>query len=434
MHIVFAPSDLGGGMGHLSRCLALADSAVKRGHTVSFILEKPDFIHRVRAEYRVEAVNQQAGEGKDYRLSEKIRGLLFKPPAFIRISGLSYQVLRDGLHSADIVRSKIKRYVELLDDLQPDLAVGDTNLIIGSAAKLTGVPCVQLVRKGFHPQDPRLIWWEDTGLPIEAPPVVPMLNEALDTFSLPQIETSEQLLTGNMYLIPSLPELEPVNELDKTFYIGPLIRRREMPVNSTLKNPVDRPRIYMTIGGGAGTVGNQRFFRTIQKAFADTNVQVEVSTTKRFWSDKLKKAPQNIHFAPWVDGWQTINQSDLVVFHGGYGTMMETVVAGVPSIVIPFHSEQESNGRRLQEQGCAVVLPCSQDPEKVCKHDWQGSVYSYAFRQRFHISPQVLAETCHNLLKTESYQAASLALQKNAETFNAQQLFFDLIANSLGVT
>ena len=159
MHLVFAPSDIGGGMGHLNRCLALADSAVKRGHVVSFILENPDFIHRVRAEYRVEAVNQKVENKRDPGLSEKIRALLFKPPAFIKISGLSYQVLRDGLHSAEIVRSKIKRYVEVLEDLQPDLAVGDNNLSIGSAAKLAGIPCVQRFWKEFNPKYPQFIWW-----------------------------------------------------------------------------------------------------------------------------------------------------------------------------------------------------------------------------------------------------------------------------------
>ena len=49
---------------------------------------------------------------------------------------------------------------------------------------------------------------------------------------------------------------------------------------------------------------------------------------------------------------------DLVVFHGGRSSVMTTLQAGTPSVVIPTITERESNARRLASLGAGeVVMP-----------------------------------------------------------------------------
>ena len=108
-------------------------------------------------------------------------------------------------------------------------------------------------------------------------------------------------------------------------------------------------------------MGNNLFFQTILKAFAGKPFRVVVSTSDRFGKDDFPDLPHNIMVFPWVPGKLLISRADLVIFHGGYGTMMECVAYGKPSIVIPFQTEQEGNGRRLEQLGCGALLRLSEE-------------------------------------------------------------------------
>ena len=65
---------------------------------------------------------------------------------------------------------------------------------------------------------------------------------------------------------------------------------------------------------------------------------------------------KNIRFFKWVPGKLIISKADLIIFHGGYGTMMESIGYGKRTITVPFHSKQEGNGRRLEQLDYGSVL------------------------------------------------------------------------------
>jgi hypothetical protein len=82
-----------------------------------------------------------------------------------------------------------------------------------------------------------------------------------------------------------------------------------------------------------------------------------------------------MHVFSWLPGAAMVARADVVLFHGGYGTMMETIRAGVPSVLLPFHTEQEGNGRRLEQNGAAQVLAPVDDDLIPCKPvGWGGSL------------------------------------------------------------
>jgi len=68
--------------------------------------------------------------------------------------------------------------------------------------------------------------------------------------------------------------------------------------------------------------------------------------------------PSNIYFADFVSGPAMAARCDLMVHHGGHGSMITGLVAGKPAVIIPTNSERESNARRLALLGaCEVVQP-----------------------------------------------------------------------------
>lgn len=434
MKIILAPSDLGGGLGHVSRCDALARISKDQGHSVAFILENPKIIKLINQRYRVLQIQAQNNEKHSlFRYFYGLIGKFQKPPLYIKITDLSYQVLRDGLVDRDSIIKKISDYIEILKKEKPDVIIGDTNLIIGTAARVLGIPIVQLVRKGFHPNDPELIWWQTSTAGIDPPPVTDLFNSVLNYFNLESIQKTEDLLTGDLYLIPSLPELEPLSNADKTFYIGPLINDSYINDQSNSFRRTSNPLVYITIGAGAGTVGSKEFYKTVISAFAKKDIDVVVSTTDKYFSEKLNHLASNIRIYPWVNSREILSQADVLIFHGGYGTMMESLTAAVPSIVIPFHTEQESNGRRLKQQKCSEILNLSDEEEKIATRKWADTTYSYAYKTKYDLKPSQLESTVEKMLDEPSYGKAVTRLQANCNRYETSKIFFDLLNLQLGV-
>jgi len=135
------------------------------------------------------------------------------------------------------------------------------------------------------------------------------------------------------------------------------------------------------------------FFEKICDAFRNININIIVSTSRKFPMKDFSNKLPNIDFHQWVPGREVINKSDLIIFHGGYGTMMETAKAGKPSIVIPFHSEQESNGRRLESNGCGKILKISKQNYSIHMRNWAFGDYSILSQSRIDLQSEELSST-----------------------------------------
>lgn len=114
----------------------------------------------------------------------------------------------------------------------------------------------------------------------------------------------------------------------------------------------DRLIVYVTVGGGSDSVRGLNLLPLWKAAFAGTGWEVVVSTGGRP-VDRRWRRVKNLRVFPWVPGAAMVTRADGILFHGGYGTM-EMVRAGVPSVVLPLHTEQEGNGRRLQQSGAGA--------------------------------------------------------------------------------
>jgi hypothetical protein len=55
----------------------------------------------------------------------------------------------------------------------------------------------------------RIIWWEDPPTGIVSPDIHPVFDKLLRKWGLPGIDRAEELLRGDLYLVPNIPELEP---------------------------------------------------------------------------------------------------------------------------------------------------------------------------------------------------------------------------------
>jgi len=70
--------------------------------------------------------------------------------------------------------------------------------------------------------------------------------------------------------------------------------------------------------------------------------------------------PSNFRHAAYLPGPAIARHCDLMVHHGGHSSVMTSLMAGTPSVIIPTITERESNARRLVALGAGeVVMPTS---------------------------------------------------------------------------
>jgi UDP:flavonoid glycosyltransferase YjiC (YdhE family) len=431
MKILFFPSDLGGGFGHISRCVALAQEAKYRGHTSAFVINDTKYEKKIGDDFRV-FVSKLYPKWSSLLSLIKNKIVHFKHPVeplFTEFPGLDYQVLRDGLVNEYIVKNKLTDYFKIVKTFKPDVLIGDTNLLVWMLGKKAIVPVVQIVRYASHPATAKLIWWKNEPEGITPPNSSALFNPLLAQMDLMPIKRAEDLLRGDLFIIPSIPEIEPIPEDEKTQHVGELtISRRNNEIPSWLQEMNNQhPLVYITIGGGAGFVGNTLFFSTIVEAFVNKPIQVVVSTSSKFDSQDLPKTAKNIRFFTWVPGKLLISRADLVIFHGGYGTMMESIVCGKPTITIPFHTEQEGNGRRLEKLGCGIVVKLSIEDYRRREARWKYGTYSFLVQNRYDLTAEELTGEVNKLLDNAGYLHKAHIIQSRVKEHHGPEKAMELL-------
>jgi UDP:flavonoid glycosyltransferase YjiC (YdhE family) len=237
-----------------------------------------------------------------------------------------------------------------VDEFRPDVVVIDMSPTGAIAARARGVPVVSLADTDFLSTADNA-WMPWLTVPsaelLPYPSCVPALNGALARLGLSPIEHPSELLWGDVTIVPSVAELEPPEDawpLDRLRYVGPLFWD---PPGVGLGLPGGPgPNVYITVGSGAMVTG--KVMQNLVDACRGQPWTVFVSAGFAF-TESLRLAP-NVHIGGFTGLKELLRWADVVVSHGGYSTVLATLLHGKPLVVVPFMSEQEMNGRLLVEQ------------------------------------------------------------------------------------
>jgi UDP:flavonoid glycosyltransferase YjiC (YdhE family) len=119
----------------------------------------------------------------------------------------------------------------------------------------------------------------------------------------------------------------------------------------------DAPLVYTTFGTVLGHMSIAAdVYRMALKAVTDLDVRVLLTVGHRFDRSDLGPIPANTHVEAWLEQANVLNDADLVVCHGGSGTVLGALAAGVPVMVLPIFADQFENGRRVAECGAGLVI------------------------------------------------------------------------------
>jgi UDP:flavonoid glycosyltransferase YjiC (YdhE family) len=114
----------------------------------------------------------------------------------------------------------------------------------------------------------------------------------------------------------------------------------------------DAPLIYMSFGTVLGYMSIAAdTYRMAMKAVERTNARVLLTVGRRLDPSTLGPVPANVHVERWIDQARVLGHADLVVCHGGSGTALGALAAGVPLVMVPLFADQFENARRIAATG-----------------------------------------------------------------------------------
>jgi MGT family glycosyltransferase len=80
--------------------------------------------------------------------------------------------------------------------------------------------------------------------------------------------------------------------------------------------------------------------------------------------DALPSAPENVRVERWVPQQDVFGHAAAAVVHGGSGSTLGAIAAGLPLVVVPLFADQPQNAARVAEVGAGIaVVPDRADPE-----------------------------------------------------------------------
>jgi len=118
-----------------------------------------------------------------------------------------------------------------------------------------------------------------------------------------------------------------------------------------------RPLIYVTFGSLLGGMPEYRAtYRNSLDALADLPVRALLTTGRGVDAGALGTIPANVHVEQWIPQRDVLPRVSALVCHGGSGTLLGGLAAGLPMVVIGAGADQPHNGRLVAAAGVGLTL------------------------------------------------------------------------------
>ena len=326
MKILFAAI---GAYGHLYPMMPLALAAAEAGHQVTVATGEP-FLDRLP----LPTVPAYTGlplkdvEAETRRRHPDARGMDLSAALF-----------------ADVAAGHIgPTMIENCERLEPDLMVYEVlNTGAGLAADILKVPAVTFSISLSHTFSPLVhqatithqrALWSTRGL---EPPEGPLMAAAL----LDPVPPSLQSFGGDspieVIAIRSVAYGDVASELPRW-----------------LAEPKTRPRIYLTLG--TVSFGAVEVLRRVIEETASLDLDVLVAVGPEGDPSLLGDLPDRVRVERFVAQSRVLGLVDLMVHHGGTGSVLGALEAGIPQLILPQGADQFVNADLLSQVGAARAV------------------------------------------------------------------------------
>jgi UDP:flavonoid glycosyltransferase YjiC (YdhE family) len=244
----------------------------------------------------------------------------------------------------------LPRLCAACEEWRPDIVVRDPNEY-GSAlaAELHGIPHARVAIG--------LASTEELGLGIAAG-AVDVIRQAE---GLPP-DPSADRLRGAPYLSVFPPTLDEGAQPDTHRFRDPAWDEPPGELPDWWPGREHEPLVYVTFGSVAGSFPQALpVYGVALQAVAELPVRVLLTVGQELDLDALPPSPENVRIERWVPQQDVLGHAAAAVVHGGSGSTLGALAAGVPLAVLPLFADQPQNARRVAEVGAGVAVEPNRD-------------------------------------------------------------------------
>ena len=203
------------------------------------------------------------------------------------------------------------------------------------------------------------------------------------------------MLYGSLTISPFPPSYrDPAHPLPpNTHSIRPsVIDANDDIVPAWIADLEDRPTIYFTLG----TIFNLEsgdLFNRVLSGLRDLDANIVMTVGRDIDPAEFGPQPSNIHIERYTPQSILMPYVDLVISHGGSGTVMGALAYGLPQIVIPLAADQLMNAARVVNLGLGRSL----DPITLSSQQIRDTTTSLLTDQPTHTAAQRIRDEIANL-------------------------------------
>ena len=370
-----------GGTGHFVPTEVFARALSRRGHEVLYCCQEGMVATVAAAGWRAEPA------GGASLLHESAR----RPLAPVDRER-EERVMRD-FFAGKAARDRARRLSGVIDRWRPDMVIRDeVDFGAAIAAEVAGLPhaAVVVIAAGRLVR-PDVIEQALAALRSELGLGPAQLDEALHRYLL---------------LVPVPPVFrDPQVRLPATArYVRPAVLEEVRP-NVMPERPCGvaqhAPKVYFTLG----TIFPQEcgdLFRRVLAGLSTLPVEVTVTTGNVVTSAELGPQPPKIRVKRFLPLHVALAENDLVVSHGGSGTVISSLALGIPQLLFAMGADQPDNADRCVQLGAGVSL----DPLAASATDIAYAAATLLHAPEYRSAARIIADQARSLPSADD--AASL--------------------------
>jgi MGT family glycosyltransferase len=355
--------------GHVNPIIAVAKALREQGHDVLIATDESYRLQLERADLNFTPLPYPDGAVK--RILEAflkparwMSQLQFKPPQAYFLDYLD--ILVDGL-------------IAVVHDFKPDALLTDQNFYAGAIAadvcKLPYASFCAIVNTLFTRDAPpyglgsdwvpcgdwqRLLW---IGLRLSVYAVLwrhdRVVNAIRKRYGLSAVKWDMLEQSPYLAIVPTTEAYEypRQNVPSQMMYVGPVtaIARGETYDDfpwDWLEND-DRPTLYVSMGT---VVGGLNVFREVIDVARGASWKAILAVGRDTDLNQFADAPDNVLLQNYVPQLKLLDHVDAVISHGGNNTVTDTLLHGLPLIVIPFSADQPESAGRVRASGAGIRI------------------------------------------------------------------------------
>ncbi|SDN20114.1 glycosyltransferase, MGT family [Pedobacter steynii] len=328
--------------GHISPTLSIGASLIARGHEVKWLGVIP-----VDAKHIPEGGTYIYPEADLAEYQEELQKILKRQDDGPACSGPEVMKLALEETYVPIARIMMKGLGRFVDTWQPDVIVNDCITFAGALlAHIRGIPSVTTtpvppdVMGDTANSAPKIFEWQEN--------LVKGLQREFKVYGDDIVIHSRKL-----NLVFTSPEFAGIENPEAHMkFVGPVKGRpNHAAFDWERLEKATTPKVFVSLGTLLVDI-RAAFFQKLIDAFADAPVTIVAATNP----DIFEKWPDNFIVNGFVPQAELMPMMDMVICHGGFNTVNDTFMNGLPMLITPIAYDHFHTAKLIENAGCGIKI------------------------------------------------------------------------------